>query len=1611
MQFRKVKWVSISLVIALVFSACSVSPPDLSGDGSGISSIRRFIRQSLRMVRRSCSSEDEEAISDLEDKVHKCSFNEKEKVSEATYLDCLSGPLSDYKKIQTPSCQEKYKSSVRESFRSTVLHRIKSLDLHGNGVVAVSGVVPDTIQTELEQLFEFVQTWITHLRFLYQGTDKSLRLSPSDFGKLLSEDLNKMADHLWVQVFRRGRSAKLEAADTKFSQGLGALNEILEVGLTKREFDPSKKGKKKPNLDPAVKVLLAGQVLSHVLKRIEFFADIHDLICDIRKCGPGSNDVSDLGEVVESLSHLDDPTERIKDPRHSKTSGTQHEGTTIPPELRRFISIVNAPDWQAEAFQKIIRDTYRYVEGESAPTQPGRYSDIARVVPEYATQFVGSVVKLASMASAHRNRGKFAASDRLDQLDISFKEETLANVKRQASIQLSKLGGMISASSQGRSNAASVWNAAERIAAERQQLTAEVKIKSKQLGHLTVDLLERQDRVRSASFRYSDYLAQIETFFGSKKWREHYQNVMLGEAKKHATVSGSDAKYKVNEKVEKLDGIAVKNSLGPLAVNKGDLVTFSVSGRWKPNCALERTEFKKGREAFIGPEGYTVVHSNSNATGSGTHLSYSDRYAVSLEQGASTSLAITAQAGSPLQGLIGIGLSLAATSETHQRESTSFGKSKDDVHSETTSNEMRNSASFEEGIRLPSTPFPNFPAGALLLVQVPVGKNRLSDLIDIQVVRPFTKKIVYQDSELHFVVNDCQGSDTSALVIEILQERPLEIEAKTLTKAMISATTLIEEKAVDYLKRGDISPLEMEALRAEVITKLVTQGLDNNQVELLNKIFLGSVTTELVQLENRVRIVQLEKNIILGEMEAQKLRDSLTLLKGREELSELEQIWATDNLDITGLGEELIRVGEFLRTQLIPVLKVRFPGALASVSENNHLRALATASLDSNVTNLAKEMSPFLAELDAKFELDVNKNQPNDLYVMLSFPRTVWNDDPKLTYDEIISNTEAPYVSPLLALQPWDALVRALPAAGRKSREELELPYTGLFQVNPVDLYVGTAMGKVFANSNGLPLNAVAPTVTGMGIYFEVNPQGNSELLKELNRNPFTTAAEIISENQFPMEHASERIALVPDLARFEIPIFFGSGNSPRTWVPEELLKSRTQRKGLSPFATYAINFGNRLMERKDVKSIAKDIKEIVLLFTLTYRNSSARGGIPWLIANRESSIYKKSLAPEGSSVSEPVEKGDAISSLHLLATHPPHIQPLSSADALREDRWINKMKNSAEPIDRRIQALLSLVDMKSTRAATAFQESNLKELRQDLKGAVARLDPEDQILLQTLIGEPKVTETPEQAKLSKIRKKIGDSVREHMANSESSHHGAFSDHDSLYPVEARTHYFNMMVDLPAQGGGYYHHSTFKLADFSEGGIAVRKLVKVVKKQFESGKRSFAVIIGDDAQKQFATLAIDSSGRVAFVTSLGDGITLNRTHGKALIDGLNEADIHFGNSLTDPIIDFNGRVENISANQQLDEHNSLVFAVLNSHQIAKEGTVDGYKSVTTSLGLHEIENYDDIFKKIGSHGHEGQAHPHVHDEGMKEFIKSFKTKTQELIHEYFSGHPGKEPGP
>ncbi|MEO7161964.1 MAG: hypothetical protein ABI041_03490, partial [Bdellovibrionia bacterium] len=252
MQSRKEKWALVLLAIALVLPACSASP-ELSEEGTSFGKFGRFLQQSLRMlVSRSCPGKDEAAFSDLEDKVHKCSFTEKEKISEGTYLDCFTGPLSDYKKIQTTSCQEKYRPSLRESFRSTVIHRIKSLDLYAKGDGTVNGVGQDTIQAELEQVFDFVQTWITQLRFLYQGSNKDLKLSPADFGNLLSEDLNKFADHLWVQVFRRGKSANLEAADTKFSHGLVALNQILEVGLTKKELGTSQKGKKKQSLDPSV---------------------------------------------------------------------------------------------------------------------------------------------------------------------------------------------------------------------------------------------------------------------------------------------------------------------------------------------------------------------------------------------------------------------------------------------------------------------------------------------------------------------------------------------------------------------------------------------------------------------------------------------------------------------------------------------------------------------------------------------------------------------------------------------------------------------------------------------------------------------------------------------------------------------------------------------------------------------------------------------------------------------------------------------------------------------------------------------------------------------------------------------------------------------------------------------------------------------------------------------------------------------------------------------------------------------------------------------------------------------------------------------------------------
>ncbi len=149
-------------------------------------------------------------------------------------------------------------------------------------------------------------------------------------------------------------------------------------------------------------------------------------------------------------------------------------------------------------------------------------------------------------------------------------------------------------------------------------------------------------------------------------------------------------------------------------------------------------------------------------------------------------------------------------------------------------------------------------------------------------------------------------------------------------------------------------------------------------------------------------------------------------------------------------------------------------------------------------------------------------------------------------------------------------------------------------------------------------------------------------------------------------------------------------------------------------------------------------------------------------------------------------------------------------------------------------------------------------------------------------------------------------------------------------------------------------HSEYKLQNLDT-------IVVEIEKQFHLGKKIYSTILGKIGH--FVTLAINSEGKVTIIDSNNSTQPqLGKDERAALLQALNSQKIIISDA-TKPIeFRFN---KDIRAQQQKADNDCLIYSMLNASQIAKEGNISGYKSVTSFLNSGKIGKYED-YKQIGN---------------------------------------------
>lgn len=202
--------------------------------------------------------------------------------------------------------------------------------------------------------------------------------------------------------------------------------------------------------------------------------------------------------------------------------------------------------------------------------------------------------------------------------------------------------------------------------------------------------------------------------------------------------------------------------------------------------------------------------------------------------------------------------------------------------------------------------------------------------------------------------------------------------------------------------------------------------------------------------------------------------------------------------------------------------------------------------------------------------------------------------------------------------------------------------------------------------------------------------------------------------------------------------------------------------------------------------------------------------------------------------------------------------------------------------------------------------------------------------------------------------------------------------------TEGRVHYDAIQRDLPA--ASYMHERPFT-ARIEGHGLnieAIDGISKLAKEQFDAGKDSATVVLGNGAH--WVTLTLNRKNReIALIDSMKDSHYFSDNEQRILEDI-----IHAHNPT------FTKRTRMISAEQQKDGHNCMIFALLNAHQIAKKGDTDAYQEVTASLSSKKLGTYGDI-ETIGSSGRMHRPPVGYSAENYGSFMNGFRAETMRLM--------------
>ncbi|HMI88067.1 MAG TPA: hypothetical protein VK550_28480 [Polyangiaceae bacterium] len=703
--------------------------------------------------------------------------------------------------------------------------------------------------------------------------------------------------------------------------------------------------------------------------------------------------------------------------------------------------------------------------------------------------------------------------------------------------------------------------------------------------------------------------------------------------------------------------------IAKIAAQANQLVVVEASGEYTPLCALTRLDsshpegladvlerylaFWKDRPkapplsfaphpgTTVGPEGFQLSSDSSRVEAHSADEDMKD----------------SGHAGRIVGGLACIPIIGGGLAQGFKASLNSI----DPIDDSSTSSQS-DSVRFQGGLRLPNTPFPNLPAGALLLIELPPGAGNSGDIRAVHIVqRPSTTFVLAADSELYFVVNDAWApgdakcgelsppNDPNAITVSVRLATPTTTVAIKSIEALRQVIDETRATRATILAQGRVLQSQLTQIGADATLRLQTlSGFELAAVPpVLHDLIDAYLRREVSAIEIAVERQALERRATDVMLEVDAMIRDQAALQASAEAATLLPVWRLRTFDEFSSGsdehslvESAQKLGASAAETLLPIMELWHPEAIrnarASSSFKLDAQALANIGPDGDPLPLIDDLARLLQKLRDAYAADPITHLPDPLnqpIVGVSFRRPAgWRPGcPGCP----ASTTGLPNASTARAFAVWNAIEAALRStqtvpvkACTSDADCSQLPGTHCKrdQADPACVRASTRVEfgidaeDVYRRNGGqatLSCFLATPAVQQWGLYFANQTDDYDEELRQLSLSgrylePNARASQpFMTEGGLLDFKLTDPAALVSGMS-----LLYGSDEAAysnfQELANEGLLLGRNPvgLSGLSdltvdfaPLATMTHSFGNGIGESPD-----RPVTEVVLFMRLDAR-------------------------------------------------------------------------------------------------------------------------------------------------------------------------------------------------------------------------------------------------------------------------------------------------------------------------------------------------------------------------------------------------------------------------